>query len=123
MKGAIYRRFKQTHHIIHSVKEYKILCTLRRSSLGLTDSIREHLRSAERLFLLVDQFEELIRYRSQSGDQGREESWAFVKLLLAASNQSEIPLPDAAAQPAYIVLTMRSDYLGKCAQFPGLPEA
>src|SRR5947199_64794 len=100
-----------------------VLRTLRDSSLGLTDFIREHLKPAERFFLLIDQFEELIRHRSLLGEHGREESWAFVKLLLAATNQSEIPFPDTSAHPAYIVLTMRSDYLGNCAQVPGLPAA
>ena len=100
-----------------------VLPTLRGSSLGLTDFIREHLKPTERFFLFIDQFEELIRCHTQAGDHGREESWAFVKLLLAASNQDEIPLRDAAAHPAYIVVTMRSDCLGNCAQVPGLSEA
>ena len=39
----------------------------------------------------------------------------FVNLLLTAARR-----PDA---PVYVVLTMRSDFLGDCAQFPGLPEA
>jgi hypothetical protein len=46
---------------------------------------------------------------------GGDEAAAFVKLLLRASEQSEAP--------SYVVLTMRSDYLGDCAQFRGLPEA
>ena len=40
---------------------------------------------------------------------------AFIKLLLGAKNQTETPI--------YVVLTMRSDYLGDCAQFWDLPEA
>src|SRR5262249_31496796 len=39
----------------------------------------------------------------------------FVNLLLAAAAS-----PDGRA---YIVITMRSDYLGECAQIPGLAEA
>ena len=37
------------------------------------------------------------------------------RLLLAAAEQTEVPV--------YVVLTMRSDFLGDCAQFPALPEA
>jgi hypothetical protein len=59
--------------------------------------------------ILVDQFEEL--FNSQAI---RDEKAAFVELLLTA----------AAAQdaPVYVVITMRSDYIGECAKFRGLPE-
>ena len=40
---------------------------------------------------------------------------AFVQLLLEAAAQTTVPI--------YVVLTMRSDFLGDCAQFHGLPEA
>jgi hypothetical protein len=95
---------------------------LNKNSLGLTVLARQLLSEHQRLFILVDQFEELFRYRKQSGDEGRVKSTAFVKLLLAATGQSELVSLDG--EPlVYIVLTMRSDYLGKCAQFRGLPEA
>jgi hypothetical protein len=62
--------------------------------------------------LLVDQFEELFRFERlhQPG-----EARAFVDLLLATTRQ-----PDA---KVYIIITMRSDFLGKCPVFAGLPEA
>src|SRR5262249_16686085 len=64
------------------------------------------------LLLLVDQFEELFRYQ---GYAGREEAEAFVALLLESSKpQAEIPI--------YVVLTMRSEYLGACALIEGLAE-
>src|SRR5688572_20972811 len=44
-----------------------------------------------------------------------EEATAFVNLLLAAKEQTSYPI--------YIVLTMRSDFLGDCTQFSGLAEA
>ena len=44
-----------------------------------------------------------------------EEATAFVNLLLAVRENCEFPI--------YVVLTMRSDFLGDCAQFFGLPEA
>jgi hypothetical protein len=37
-----------------------------------------------------------------------------VKLLLGAVGQREVPI--------FVVLTMRSDFLGDCAQFRDLPE-
>jgi energy-coupling factor transporter ATP-binding protein EcfA2 len=96
--------------------------TLNRSSVGLPEFARAHFQDSQRLLVFVDQFEELFRYRKQSGGEGRVKSTAFVKLLLAATGHSEM-VPLAAEKPIYVVLTMRSDYLGKCAQFRGLPEA
>jgi hypothetical protein len=52
----------------------------------------------------------------RANDPGTEDdASAFVKLLLEAAHQRDVPL--------YIVLTMRSDFLGDCSQFQGLPEA
>jgi hypothetical protein len=72
--------------------------------------------SYENLLIVVDQFEELFRFKQNSPrkDSG-DEAAAFVKLLLEATQQQELPI--------YVVLTMRSDFLGDCAQFRDLPEA
>jgi tetratricopeptide (TPR) repeat protein len=91
--------------------------TLRRSTLGLVQAVRQaNIPAEDNLLVVVDQFEELFRFR-QSGRDGdsRNEAAAFFKLLLEAAKQEEIPI--------YIVLTMRSDFLGDCLQFQGLPEA
>ena len=90
--------------------------TLSRSALGLVESVRQSdIEPGSNLLVVVDQFEELFRFRHSGGTQHTEEAEVFVKLLLRASQQSEVPI--------YITLTMRSDYLGDCAQFPGLAEA
>jgi tetratricopeptide (TPR) repeat protein len=92
--------------------------TLRRSTLGVVDAVRQaRLPEYENVLVVVDQFEELFRFRSmRAADPGTEDdAAAFVKLLLEAARQREVPL--------YIVLTMRSDFLGDCSQFQGLPEA
>jgi WD40 repeat protein/energy-coupling factor transporter ATP-binding protein EcfA2 len=91
--------------------------TLRRGDLGLIDVVREaKMAPDESLLVVVDQFEELFRYAriSEHGPHGNQAA-AFVKLLLEASTQEELPI--------YVVLTMRSDYLGDCSKFWGLPEA
>ena len=73
------------------------------------------------LLIYVDQFEELFRYQRlgsihfQDRKHRSEEAIAFVNLLLEAIKQTELPI--------YVVLTMRSDFLGDAAQFTGLPEA
>ena len=91
--------------------------TLGQNSLGLTELARRHLiGDPDNLLLIVDQFEEIFRFRRERHlIDGGEEAKAFVNLLLAATEQTEVPI--------YVVLTMRSDFLGDCAQFPALPEA
>ena len=96
--------------------------TLRMSKLGLID-IYEQAQLGEdvNLLVVVDQFEELFRYRQFADGQRQnvhtisEEAAAFVNLLLEAKAQTTYPI--------YVVLTMRSDFLGDCTQFTGLAEA
>ena len=78
------------------------------------------LPTAERLLLVIDQFEELFRYKEliaglESHERKVEASEAaeFFQLLINASRHHP---------PVYIVLTMRSDYLGDCAEFRDLSE-
>jgi hypothetical protein len=96
--------------------------TLRMSKLGLVDMYEQaQLQEKVNLLVVVDQFEELFRFRklgasSPGSEQDRsQEAIAFINLLLEARAQTDFPI--------YIVLTMRSDFLGDCAQLPGLPEA
>ncbi|MGO9452937.1 MAG: WD40 repeat domain-containing protein [Candidatus Binataceae bacterium] len=56
----------------------------------------------------------MFRLRSRS-TTGEDEAAAFVKLLIEASNQTALPV--------YVAITMRSDFLGDCSEFRGLPEA
>jgi energy-coupling factor transporter ATP-binding protein EcfA2 len=96
--------------------------TLRRTALGLVDAVRQaHLGPDERLLIVVDQMEELFRFRQRADEAGRhemllgDESAAFVKLLLGATRQTELPI--------YVVISMRSDFIGECARYRDLPEA
>ena len=90
--------------------------TLRRGSLGLADAVRQaRIPKDDNLLVLVDQFEELFRFRRSHHEHSRDEAIAFVRLLLEASRQHDMPV--------YIVLTMRSDFIGDCMDFPGLSES
>jgi WD40 repeat protein len=100
-----------------------VLEALCASSAGLGKYARQKLAQSESLLILVDQFEELFRYREQNHKNDSEGSAAFVKLLLAATDHSDHPLPELNDLPVYVVITMRSDFLGRCSQFHGLPEA
>lgn len=89
--------------------------TLRRGPLGLVEAVREaDLPAGSRLLVLVDQFEEIFRLDTQ-GAGSCDEARALIKLLLGAALQRDLPI--------YVALTMRSEFLGDCAAFTGLPEA
>jgi len=107
------------------------------------------LAAEENLLLAIDQFEEIFRFRKaaeplrdRSGGAAsertppavagplrskevnrneaiRNEADAFVALVLETIRQAGLP----GGPPIYVVLTMRSDFIGDCALFPGLPEA
>ena len=70
--------------------------------------------------MVVDQFEELFRYRqlAAAGDEAEAERGRRRLRESAARSQAS-----SATLPIFVVLTMRSDFLGDCAQFPGLAEA
>lgn len=70
-----------------------------------------NLASGNALLLLVDQFEELFRYGDYVDQQAAE---AFVALLLHSAASQDVQI--------FVVLTMRSEYLGNCALVPGLAE-
>ena len=91
--------------------------TLRRGTLGLVDAVRQaRIPSDQNVLVVVDQFEDLFRFgRSRHIENSKDEATAFVKLLQQATQQDEVPI--------YVVLTMRSDFIGDCMEFTGLPEA
>jgi WD40 repeat protein/tetratricopeptide (TPR) repeat protein/energy-coupling factor transporter ATP-binding protein EcfA2 len=94
----------------------RLKATLSRSRFGLVEAMKqsEVFEPGTNLLVVVDQFEELFRFRQQGVDS-EEAATAFVNLLLTASEQAECPI--------YIAITMRSDYLGDCSEIPGLAEA
>ena len=99
--------------------------TLRLGSRGLIETARQNgLDESENLLVVVDQFEELFRFsreaRRAGNDRFDNDAAAFVKLLLEAVKPNDAGRHET---NIYVVLTMRSDFLGDCAQFWDLPEA
>jgi Novel STAND NTPase 1 len=75
-------------------------------------------RSTANLLVIVDQFEEFFTNPENFRNGApTEEAQVLINLLLETASISlkeDIPI--------YIVFTMRSDYIGQCAAFRGLPE-
>ncbi len=89
---------------------------LRSSSLGLIEVIKQlKTDKSQNIFVLIDQFEELFRFsKLESTQSDRDESSAFVNLLLEAVHQYD--------ESIYVALTMRSDFIGECAKYPDLTQ-
>ena len=96
--------------------------SLQMSKLGIVDVFEmARLPPDVNLLVVVDQFEELFRY-SAAGSEDTEspelataQATEFIKLLLGSLEHEQ--------QRIYIVLTMRSDFLGECTRVEGLAEA
>ena len=91
---------------------------LRRNTSGLADAFKQSSKAnIDNLLILVDQFEEIFRFRKFENEskQVKKDSITFINLLLAATKQSDLPI--------YVVFTMRADFLTDCTDFRGLPEA
>src|SRR5262249_30717244 len=88
---------------------------LDQTSEGLVNAAEQILTESKNLLILVDQFEEIFRFKlAAQKDDDRDAAAKFIKLLLATAMQDTSPI--------YVVLTLRSDLLGDCSQSRGLPE-
>ena len=95
------------------IKRTIVSTLLRSSSLGLVEAIQQSRRKEDVNYLiLVDQFEELFRFKDSTDPNSVNESLAFINLLMEAVNYEDAPI--------YVAITMRSDFIGECAQFPEL---
>ena len=75
----------------------------------------------DRLCILVDQFEDLFRFARETS---ADEAQLFVDVLVGLLDEAERRRDSESEPPRlYVVLTMRSEFLGACARFKGLAEA
>ena len=109
-------------HAFHDGEATLTEVVLRSSPFGFVETLRDAgLPERANVLLLVDQFEELFRFRAQDSAAGqaaaqrRDDAATFVQLLLETAKQTR--------RPVYVMLTMRSDFLGDCDVFEGLPQA
>jgi tetratricopeptide (TPR) repeat protein len=111
--------------MVASGRRDRIAAQLRRSSFGISEALAESTSVAGKsVVLVIDQFEELFRYATGSWDKtglnaeevrARDEATQFVQLLLESSHSP--------SNKTHVLLTMRSDFIGDCTRFHGLPEA
>ncbi|MCG8699818.1 MAG: AAA family ATPase [Bacteroidales bacterium] len=111
----------ESDHLGSSVLEENrrnmVYAMLRRSSHGLIDTVSQMgLSEDENLLLIIDQFEEIFRYKENRLDSNtvKNETEAYIKLFINAVKQSNLPI--------YVVITMRSDFIGNCSEFQDLTK-
>ena len=96
------------------VKRSVASAILRGGSSGLIDIARQYKTiTGDNLFILIDQFEEVFRFK-ESDPENINEATAFIKLLIEAVESEDVPI--------YVAVTMRSDFIGDCANYPGLTD-
>jgi WD40 repeat protein len=94
--------------------------TIAEGPLGIAHAVdAAKLEADTNVLIIADQFEEIFSYLREEqaagrGAEAREQAQALVRRLLDAAAESDLRI--------YVLLVMRSDYLGDCAQFPDLPE-
>ncbi|MCU0438225.1 MAG: High-affnity carbon uptake protein Hat/HatR [Raineya sp.] len=115
---SIYKKIPQNNASEEDQKiRKKVIATLlRSSSLGLIESIMQTKEFSDKnTLILIDQFEELFRFRRQDDPEAINEALNFVNLLTEAIRYEGLPI--------YVAITMRSDFIGECAFFPELTRA
>ena len=98
------------------VKRTILTTLMKSSSLGLVEAIKQVKKVTNKNYLvLIDQFEELFRFKDNKEDHNAlNDTLNFINLLMEAINNEDAPI--------YVCITMRSDFIGECAQFAELTK-
>ncbi|HEY6435159.1 MAG TPA: hypothetical protein VIY47_01100, partial [Ignavibacteriaceae bacterium] len=103
-------RIQEEDRHIHKAIIRSVLMSGNNGLIELTKYLQTH--SSDNIFFFIDQFEELFRFKDFGNEDNINQATSYVNLFLTAVAQDYIP--------AYVALSMRSDFIGDCASFPGL---
>ncbi len=99
----------------------KLCATENLNERKLRESFDEYFSSIKlseensKIIIYIDQFEEIFRFKqNESFNDFKSDSNIFVDLIIYLVNQKILPI--------YIILSLRSDFLGDCTEFEGLAE-
>jgi hypothetical protein len=84
---------------------------INRSAEGISNVLNQYgVSEEENVLILVDQLEELFRYQFSGKDSdAMDKVDHFINLLVNIVKQNQLPV--------YVVITMRSDFIGDCSPF------
>jgi WD40 repeat protein/energy-coupling factor transporter ATP-binding protein EcfA2 len=135
--GGLARRLVAANRRIKGVSETEqvsisvdlIRAMLRTSDRGIIPVLEQFdLPTSTHILVVVDQFEELFGFREAGASDPRapEEAERFVACLLDSCKEPIQPISSnltaSLAQRIWVVLTMRSDFIGDCEIFPALSK-
>jgi tetratricopeptide (TPR) repeat protein len=121
---AVAKLSNEDDPVIGQASQERVGFALRQSRFGVAGALSEiDDLGDESVLIIVDQFEELFRYAGPGAPgrerieeaRWREEAVHFVQLLIEAGRDR--------SHHVHVLVTMRSDFIGDCARFHGLPEA
>ncbi len=88
--------------------------TLKYDVTALVQLIKnEQQHTGKKYLLFLDQFEELFKF-AEKGESQEQHAKLYVEAFINAFQQTEIPV--------YVILTMRSEFIGNCSRYPNLTE-
>jgi WD40 repeat protein len=88
---------------------------LRSGKMGLANLIREGLNANHATLIVIDQFEELFRFKSnRTSFHTILDANDFIDLILTLVQQTDLS--------AFMAISMRTDFLDDCTEFRGLSE-
>ncbi len=86
---------------------------LKSSSTGLIEVLQKYkIKENTHILVVIDQFEEIFRYKRLNKKNTVESANNYIRLFIEGIEQSDLPI--------YVIITMRSDYIGECSAFPDL---
>ena len=115
MTGAFTEMLKEhgfDNKVARTIKRNEKLLYENQTSLS---KLLQEINFNKKLLIYIDQFEEIFRFRSNEfNPKAEKHSENFVNLMIDIAKQRDIPV--------YVMMTLRSDFLGDCTEFPRLPE-
>jgi len=97
-----------------NINRDEILSELLTESVSFSDVVRKHMiKNDENILLIIDQFDDLFRYiKPGKSESANGDAKKFVDFILNSVGKSDKNL--------FIIIGMRSEYLGACSNFKGL---
>jgi energy-coupling factor transporter ATP-binding protein EcfA2 len=68
----------------------------------------------DNVFFMLDQFEEIFRFQEYAGADAENEVHLYIKLILQAVSQTDVPI--------FVAIALRSDFLARCAAYPSFTQ-
>src|SRR5690606_4272344 len=97
------------------LKVAAMISALRSGPRGMIE-VSRYLQNSfgENIFFLIEQCEELLRFRDSGALESHDEAQLYVNLILNAIQNTDVPV--------YVAIAMRSDFIGYCSVFPHLTD-